>query len=95
MKIVINTCYGGFGLSSEALAEYNELSGNNVKYDFKIPRDDLWLVEVVEKMGEYANGSFASLSVVEIPDGVNWEIDEYDGIEHIAEVHRTWGLNED
>ena len=26
----------------------------------------------------------------EIPDDVNWYIAEYDGIEHIAERHRTW-----
>ena len=27
MKIIINTCYGGFGLSKEALALFNERSG--------------------------------------------------------------------
>jgi hypothetical protein len=30
------------------------------------------------------------LRIVEIPDGVEWHISEYDGIEHIAENHRTW-----
>ena len=29
-------------------------------------------------------------STVEIPDGVQWEIDEYDGGERVAECHRTW-----
>jgi len=33
---------------------------------------------------------FADLKIVEIPDGTNYEIDEYDGNEHVAEVHRTW-----
>jgi hypothetical protein len=28
--------------------------------------------------------------VVEIPDGTDYEISEYDGNEHIAEKHRTW-----
>jgi hypothetical protein len=28
--------------------------------------------------------------VVEIPDGVEWEIAEYDGLEWVAEKHRTW-----
>jgi hypothetical protein len=28
--------------------------------------------------------------VVEIPDDVNWQVEEYDGMEHIAEKHRTW-----
>jgi hypothetical protein len=27
---------------------------------------------------------------VDIPDDVNWYIEEYDGNEHVAERHRTW-----
>jgi len=27
---------------------------------------------------------------VEIPDDVKWHIHEYDGLEHVAEDHRTW-----
>jgi hypothetical protein len=37
-----------------------------------------------------AGSRFACLKVVEIPDGVEWELNDYDGMEHIAEVHRTW-----
>jgi hypothetical protein len=44
----------------------------------------------VEELGDKASGQFAELVVVEIPDGVDYEIDEYDGNEHIAEKHRTW-----
>lgn len=55
-----------------------------------IPRDDVQLVAVVEEMKDEANGMCAQLEIVEIPDDVKWEIDEYDGSEHIAEVHRTW-----
>ena len=29
-------------------------------------------------------------AIVEVPDGGEWELDEYDGIEHVAEKHRTW-----
>jgi hypothetical protein len=54
-------------------------------------RADPLLVQVVEELGAAANGSCASLKVVEIPDGVDWEIDEYDGSETIAEKHRSWG----
>jgi hypothetical protein len=36
------------------------------------------------------NGDFAELKVVEIPDDVQWQIEEYDGKEWIAEKHRTW-----
>lgn len=48
------------------------------------------LVQVVEELGEKADGRFAKLKIVEIPDGIEWEIDEYDGVEHIAEKHQTW-----
>lgn len=91
MKIVINTCYGGFGLSKEALALFNERSGAVVTYDFNIKRNDPILVEIVEQLGEAADGDYAELRIIEIPDDVQWTIEEYDGAEWIAEKHRTWG----
>jgi hypothetical protein len=45
---------------------------------------------VVRELGDRANGNFAELKVVEIPASVDWQIDEYDGREWIAEVHQTW-----
>jgi len=54
-------------------------------------RDDPVLVQVVEELGDAASGRHAKLKVVEVPDGIDYEIDEYDGIERIAEVHRSWG----
>jgi len=59
-------------------------------YDFYDNRTDEDLIAVVEELGEYANGWAASLKVVEIPEGVEWYIEENDGREHIAERHRTW-----
>jgi hypothetical protein len=53
-------------------------------------RDDPLLVQVVEELGKKASGSCADLRVVEIPSGVEYVIEEYDGNEHIAEAHRTW-----
>jgi len=90
MKIVINTCYGDFGLSKEALALYNERSRTVETYDFVIKRDDPILVKIVEELGEDASDRLANLKVVEIPDDVVWGIEEYDGNEWIAEKHRTW-----
>lgn len=90
MKIVINACYGGFGLTDKALARYNELSGNSVEYYFDITRDDPALVQVVEELGSKAAGEFSELKIVEIPDGIKWYIHEYDGMEHVAEQHQTW-----
>jgi hypothetical protein len=152
MKIVINTCYGGFSLSATAIQQYafkkgkkcyffdggglnkpylpitmavaeesvfntvftipnpNEYLGTvdwaamtddektqyNKKYDavciskYDIDRADPDLVAVVEELGNQANGSYAKLKVVEIPDGIEWELDEYDGIENIQEKTRKW-----
>lgn len=56
----------------------------------EIPRDDPVLLKVISELGEEANGSCAELEVVEIPDGIEWEIEEYDGLEHVAEQHRIW-----
>ena len=83
-KIVINTCYGGFDLSDKAKAYLA------VEDSYLLPRDDARLVEIVQALGEAANGRHSFLEVIEIPDGVKWTIDDYDGKEHIAEVHRTW-----
>ena len=54
-------------------------------------RDDPDLVAVVEELGEAANSRYARLRIVEVPDDVEWQIEEYDGLEWIAEKHRTWG----
>ena len=55
-----------------------------------IPRNDTDLVEVVESLKDKANGSCAILSIVKIPDGIEWEISEYDGLETVEEKHRSW-----
>lgn len=140
-KVVINSCYGGFGLSHKATLRYAELKGiklysyvqaetGNTKYDFEhfIPyenrtrevlsvhyftepinedgtykedtywykgrmnddRDDPILIQVIEELGEEANGFCAELNIVEIPDDVDFVIEEYDGNEWVAENHRTW-----
>ena len=56
----------------------------------KIQRNDPDLVAVVETLGEKANGQCAELAIVEIPDDIEWDIEEYDGVEWVAEKHRTW-----
>lgn len=151
MKIVKNSCYGGYSLSLKAIKMLAELKGkkcyffdggldkpykeisleeaeknssfyttaftvqNPEKYLPEKHRDkdglyatfnkayskisleerpedrtDKDLIEVVEKLGKQASGRCAKLEIVEIPDGVEYEIDEYDGIETIREKHRTW-----
>lgn len=147
-KVVINDCYGGFGLSHIAKDKLLKAKGNKevfwyvaelaafeeteyvltdvediedsilldtaplTKYfgtsisslDIErirkehsahssisdIERDDVDLVKVVEEMGEKASGRYSALKVVEIPKEVEFQIEEYDGNEWIAEKHRTW-----
>lgn len=151
MKIAINVCHGGFGLSKKAVKRLAELQGRpcfffkpvgtTFKYTpiteeeddflwtaFDIPdlsilppfepwtelsqeqrqaandafdrhkidsypekRDDPLLIQVLEELGPLANGRLAKLKIVEVPDDVEWEIDEYDGWETVEEKHRSWG----
>ena len=53
-------------------------------------RADPLLVQVVEELGAEANGDSAKLEVVEIPDRVEYTVEEHDGIESIHEKHRVW-----
>jgi len=93
MKIVINDCYGGFGLSEEAEELYVQKKNISGSLRGDILRNDSVLVEVVETLGDKASGIYSKLKVVEIPDDVtDWRIEEYDGWEHIAEG-RKWYAN--
>jgi len=58
--------------------------------DRDIDRDDPILVDIVRQLGRQANGRFAILKIVEVPAGVKWNIAEYDGLEWVQEIHRTW-----
>jgi hypothetical protein len=91
-KIVINKSYGGFNLSEKGFFRYNALVDVQERpWNIRnIERDDPALVQTVEELGEAANGYYAKLAVIEIPEGVKWEIQEYDGLEHVAEKHRVW-----
>lgn len=140
MKIVINKCFGGFGLSDKAedlyaeknqfklyrykQTKYNHRDGEELHekvtsddrsmfthtytkdhgdsfstlndkdsgywYSGSIERIDPLLIEVIEALGDEANGDCASLKVVDIPDSIDYNIDDYDGMESISETHKTW-----
>jgi hypothetical protein len=88
MKIVVNVCYGGFYLSPEA--EYFLMEKYGVKGN-EVDRNDPRLVDCVETLGGFAaGGRISELGIIEIPDDVEWEIEEYDGYEHVVEKHRSW-----
>lgn len=120
MKVAINRCYGGFGLSPAAFEKILERKGIDYEktpakhafrdndsdywlagqvgendgylsdYDFCQNRSDPDLIAVIEELGEEAWGWAAEIAIVDVPDDVKWHIDEYDGLEHVAEDHRTW-----
>ena len=101
MKIAINTEYGGFSVSK---AVYKELGfkwdgyGYLDNEDFGIKSDklDAWradprLIAAIEKLGvNKASGDMAQIAIRDIPDGTDWEINDYDGMESIHEAHSIW-----
>lgn len=102
MKVVINKCYGGFSVSEAVYKELGmEWDGygypDNEEFgiescDYKAYRSHPALITAIERVGvESASGDMADLRIVDIPDGVDWEIEEYDGRESVREKSRSWG----
>lgn len=97
-KVVYNACFGGFSLSYKAVERLAELGyfkaieeiKNGRRDDFlsdhytfyDLPRHDRRLVQVVEELGNEANGICARLKVLEITSHM-YRIDEYDGNESV------------
>ena len=77
-------------MTMEQRQAHNAAYSETVFYDRDVARDDPILVRTVLELGSAANGSFAELKVVTVPDDVSWTIEEYDGTEWVAETHRTW-----
>lgn len=101
MKIVINKCYGGFSVSKKVYDElglkwdgYGYISNDDLGItngDYNAYRGDERLIKAIEKIGlKESSGELSELKIVEIPDGIEWYLDEYDGIESIHETHRSW-----
>ena len=99
MQVVINRCYGGFGLSAKAEETLTTLLGEDGFNEME--RHSPLLVSLVKNMGERANGSFAKLEVCDIEDGLDYDVEEYDGYESITEYISVFehelrnGLSED
>lgn len=82
----------------ECSKKWFEEDGNNKRINEKnwyfsanrLERTDKILIQVIEELGKEASTNLSSLVIVEIPDGIEYEIDDYDGIESIHEVHRSW-----
>lgn len=94
-RIVINADFGGFSLSETAEALYKAYAGIKQDatdwMDWMLERNDPILLQVIDQLGvNDAAGKYTSLKIVEVPEGVDWYIEENDGKEHVAEKHRTW-----
>ena len=48
------------------------------------------VIKVIKELGEKANSSCARIKIVDVPDGVNYFISDYDGMKTINEEHRSW-----
>jgi hypothetical protein len=127
VRVVYNSCYGGFSLSREACERYWELQGKQVWiedlswgftvwlvppeervfqkewrlmtqderiaynrkyneqtwYDRNVSRHDPILVQVVEELGDKADGMCAKLAIAEVSGP--YRIDEYDGYETVKQ----------
>ena len=84
MKVLINTSYGGFGFSDEFVKHIKELRGEHELNHWDLDRDDQELIEEAIKFGlKNAEGRFASFDIIEVPDGLSYYINEYDGKESI------------
>lgn len=131
-KVLLNKCYGGFGVSDAAYQLYakekgltlfkyimetdeqgrviykktentknviyfTQDMGNNVEIseeDFRTYnlylngnyREDLALIEAVERLGEAANTDYSNLIIVRVPADMVYVIDDYDGRETLHEA---------
>jgi len=92
-EIVLNVCYGGFGLSQEAQDAYRHRTGTDFD-ECEGPRDDPALVAVVKELGTRADGLFAKLKIVHIPAQYArfYSIREYDGHESVRILYDAYKI---
>ena len=88
MKILINSCYGGYGLSEDFVSHINKLTeGQLVNTQELYDRANPLIVEEAIKFGlDKASGTSADLTVQEIPDNCHYSVHEYDGMEYIDAI---------
>ena len=83
-KVVINNCYGGFGLSNKALELIAQRKNTTERINhWGLQRDDADLIAVIEELGTAAEGNCSELKIEEFDEGVKYTISEYDGSESI------------
>jgi len=85
-KVVINCCYGGFGINEAALKVLRIKDYDRYNKNFRSNSD---LINLIES-GFDCNSDYSRLKIVEVPDDIEWYIHEYDGLESIIECSRVW-----
>lgn len=93
MKVLYNTCYGGFNFSKQFVEEFNKRHPDRPKklekwHDERIDPDIIALYE--EKGSVWSSGVCSNLDIEEIPDDVEFRIREYDGMESVS-----WSIPKD
>lgn len=60
-------------------------------YNYYAYRSNPKFIKALEKYGvSKANSQYSNIEIVEIPDNIDWEIHDYDGMETVHEKHRSW-----
>lgn len=100
-KVVINRCYGGFGLSDKAKGwlQAKGLTEDQIDVLCEECRHHPLLVECVETLKEKANDRFSDLCVIELRDDITeYVLREYDGWEAIETIedfrHQCYDVKE-
>ena len=102
VSVLINTCYGGFGISKDGIDLYNKKllekdpSAKAIKYDMDImDRHDPILYEVYKELGEKINSKYSKLTVAIVPKKYvgYYKIKEYDGMEYTEIDYNKYTMN--
>ena len=109
IEVLFNDCYGGFGISKEALKRYNQKlvaanpSAVPHKYGYNIHRTDPLLLEVYHEMdgrnckkGEGFNDSYSKTMICKINKKYEnyFFISEYDGLETLDIRYHKYEIDE-
>ncbi len=85
MKVLYNACYGGFTLSDEFIAEFNKRYPNKPLTDGYLAygrRNEEDIVALFIELGpEKSTGSLSDIRVHNVPDFMDFRIEDYDGRE--------------
>lgn len=80
-EIVLNGCYGGFGLSDMVMNRYHELGGKE-NYGWEVDRCDPILIQILKEFGVgELDDDCTELYIQEFDDRYDYRIEDYDGIE--------------